>query len=210
MRTVVDAALLPPAARVVVRPGRAPSIGLSRVMSRVLSSALSLALCSGAFGAVGARHASAQQPAPPPPAPQAPPVAGAPYRAPMIALVQPANGGTLPQDKPVVVFRFSQGEAADPIDAGSLAVTVDGRDRTSLFRVTAAEAWGPIADDAPPLAAGPHQVTARICSTRGACAAVGATLIAVADPGGLSPPPQKRRDWLIDLVLQAARKLLAP
>ena len=152
----------------------------------------------------------AQQPAPPA-------AEGVPaYRAPTIALVQPAPGGTVPNDRPVVVFRFGAGEPADPIDARSFAVAVSDHDRTSFFHVTATEAWGPLADDAQPLAPGPHQVTARICSTRGACGTVTATVIAVSDPAAAAsrrdaaPPATSRRARLVELVLDAARRLLTP
>jgi hypothetical protein len=115
-------------------------------------------------------------------------------------LVQPAGGGTVPQDKPVVVFRFAQGEAGDPVDARSFVVTVDGQDRTALFQVSvaSAEAWGPLAPVAAPpaqpdfalaLPAGAHEVTARVCSVRGVCAMASAVVVAVpqsaASPGSL-------------------------
>ena len=188
----------------------------SLARSRVLSSAL---LILGAAGSA----AGAQQPAPPPapsPAPALPPQAPtAPsYRAPTIVLVQPAPGAgaTVPHDRPVVMFRFAEGEASDPIDARSFAVVVDGQEKTQLFRVVVGEAWGPLAESDHPLALGPHQVTARVCSVRGACSAVSATVIAVADPASAAsrrdaaPPAASRRVRLLELVLDAARKLLTP
>jgi hypothetical protein len=174
--------------------------------------------------AIGApSRGTAQQPVPGP--------STVPYRAPGIALVQPASEATLPQDKPVVVFRFAQGEPNDPIDLASFAVAVDGHDRTRLFQVTAAEAWGPLSasvdrpNDAS-LAPGVHQLTARICSARGACAFTTASIAIV--PGtsasqstsqpaaaGVSadssekPAPSRRRR-IIDALVAAAKKLLTP
>jgi hypothetical protein len=175
----------------------------SRRSHRVLvAAALAGTMSTTAVPTIGAQQ--------PTPAPQAPLAA---YRVPTIALVQPAGGSTIPQDKPVVVFRFAQGEPTDPVDVQSFTVVVDGYDRTSLFQVSAGEAWGPLGDSAHPLPAGVHQVTARICSTRGACATVSATVTAVADPAGAATgavAPARRRAWLVDLVLQAARKLLQP
>jgi hypothetical protein len=65
--------------------------------------------------ATRAKHLGAQQPPASPPATNAPVLAA--YRAPTIALVQPPAGGSVPQDKPVVVFRFAAGEPDDPIDS---------------------------------------------------------------------------------------------
>jgi hypothetical protein len=156
--------------------------------------------------------------APQPPHTQ-PPVA--PYRAPQLALVQPAPGVAVPQDRPVVVFRFSPGEPADPLDLASFAVAVDGVDRTALFQVSASEAWGPLAPPGPPniggegaalVAPGEHRVSARICSSRGACTTIAAAISVV--PGHSKPTDQaeqqNRRQRLLDLLLTAARKLLVP
>ena len=135
------------------------------------------------------------------------------YRPPALALVQPAAGGSLPSDKPVLVFRFAPGEPTDPIDALSFAVSVDGIDRTSRFQVTAAEAWGTVADvDAGEMSARALQVSARICSTRGACAEVSAT-VPVFEPAHANPAPGEgtssaRRRKVIDAVIEAIRKLL--
>lgn len=161
----------------------------------------------------------AQQPAPvPSPPPQ--PAAGQlpPYRPPTIALVQPPNGTMVPQDKPVVVFRFTQGEPGDLIDLASFAVAIDGRDRTALFQVTAGEAWGPLG---PPVTSpndtsitpGIHQVTARICSARGACGeastSVSVVPAAASSPAAADAAPARRRK-LVDAVLTVLRKLLVP
>jgi hypothetical protein len=174
-----------------------------------------------------ARTARAQNPTPPP-VPEAPVLAPpiAPYRAPVLALVQPppstlAGGAplTVPQDRPVLVFRFAQGEPSDPIDAASFRVAVDGRDRTAQFHVASGEAWGPIGDaavGAPPLAAGAHQVAARICSTRGACGTVDVSVTAVpaafAAPtdDAAAKPKASRRSRLLSALINASKKLLAP
>jgi hypothetical protein len=150
------------------------------------------------------------------------PITLAPYRAPVIALVQPAlsNGaGSVPQDRPVVVFRFAAGEADDPLDVRSFVIAVDGADRTALFQTTAAQAWGPLASAEQltrgELPAGVHRVVARICSTRGACSVAEAQLLVI--PGVVSETaaasqaasPSKRQR-LLGAVLGAARRLLVP
>ena len=135
--------------------------------ARTRSHLLTLATVVLAAG-VTTSPTDAQQPAPPPaPSSQEP---AARYRSPSISLVQPGVGSnaSVPLDRPVVVFRFVQGEPTDPVDARTFAVAVDSQDRTSLFQVTSGEAWGPLADHTQPLVLGPHQVSARICSTRGA------------------------------------------
>jgi hypothetical protein len=85
-------------------------------------------LCALLAGAPS--QGSAQQPVPAP-APSSSPAPA--YRPPALALVQPAAGGSVPQDRPVVVFRFAAGEPNDLIDVRSFAVAVDGHDRTQLF-----------------------------------------------------------------------------
>ncbi|MFN2399803.1 MAG: hypothetical protein ABR543_14380 [Gemmatimonadaceae bacterium] len=152
--------------------------------------------------------ADAQQPSPDQP------TTITPYRTPRIALVQPAPGGTLPQDKPVVVFRFTEGEPADAIDAASFRVSVDSHDRSSSFRVSAAEAWGSLAAPHPDstIAPGLHQVAARICSSRGACAFVEVP-VTIAATTPTTPTATTRREKkrdLIELLIEAARKLLLP
>ncbi len=107
------------------------------------------------------------------------------YRPPRVALVHPAVGGSVPQDAPVVVFRLLQGESDDPLDLATFRVAVDGRDRTSLFIVTAAKAWGSLGAGAAgtsPLAAGVHLVVARVCSARGACATVSHGVVVAPSP----------------------------
>ncbi len=127
-------------------------------------------------------HAQAL-PAPSPP--QAPLLAA--YRTPVIALVEPAGGGSVPQDRPVVVFRFAQGEPNDAIDARSFSVTIDGADITRAFRIAGGDAWGSLAGgSANPLAVGMHEVIARICSERGTCGSTTAP-VAVATVPAVRP-----------------------
>lgn len=134
----------------------------------------------------------------------------APYRTPVIALVQPGSGSAVPQDKPVVVFRFAQGEPDDAIDAKSFTVSVGGVDVTPGFQVVGSEAWGSLVRTASePLAAGIHQVIARICSARGACGSVSAAVtIAAATIGGPTAAPKSGHARVLDFVLTTARKLL--
>jgi hypothetical protein len=158
-----------------------------------------------------------QQPSVPqqPPVPQQPvipqpaqPIIG--YRSPAIALVQPGAGEVLARDKAVLIFRFSQGEPADPLDASSFAVWVNGSVRTASFQVGATEAWGPLSD-AREVAPGAYQVTARICSTRGACGTTAAT-VTVASSATMPSEPMgestSRRQRVIDLVLAALKRLI--
>jgi hypothetical protein len=172
-----------------------------------------------AAGATSALDVAAQQPAPAPPSGQPSQPAAVvqlpTYRPPALALVQPAAGGSVPQDRPVIVFRFAPGEPNDPIDASTFAVTVDGKNRSSLFQVSSAEAWGPIAPShdksEPAPSAGAHRVTARICSIRGACSETATTVVAV--PSSAVAPEARvadRRRSILDALLTAARKLLEP
>lgn len=174
-----------------------------------------------------AATASAQTPVPQPPTPTPMPVMPTPvpsqpvlpqapqpivgYRSPGIALVQPAAGATLPPDKAVLIFRFVQGEPSDPLDASSFAVSVNGVARSPLFQVGASEAWGPLSD-AREVAPGAYQVTARICSTRGACATASAT-VTVASSEAMPKSESaganaSRRQRLIDLLLTGLKRLL--
>lgn len=204
-------------------------IGLHRGQCRVGAGVVLCALLAGAPS-----QGSAQQPVPgptqPPPSnPGSDPMPGA-YRLPVIVLVQPAGAATVQRDRPVIVFRFGAGEPNDPIDLASFAVTVDGRDRTRSFQVTGAEAWGSLAGDVAAqsdssLALGTHQVSARICSARGACGVIVSSLTVVpsqlespsphpaaegaaADSSGSSASSRRRR--VIDAILLALRKLLSP
>lgn len=154
-----------------------------------------------------------QTPAVPPPVP----LAIAPYRLPAIALVQPQDGGTVYQDRPVIVLRFVSGEPSDPIDASSLAISVDGADRTKLFQSSGSDAWGALAPTGPadsPLAVGAHRITARICSQRGACAMAQATVLAIPNAAGTAAatPAAGRtiHQRILDAALGAARRILVP
>jgi hypothetical protein len=149
------------------------------VRSRITGIVREVAIATAALTALCTAFASTSSAQLPTPAP-APP---SPYHAPAMILAQPSDGGALPADKPVAVFRFTTGEATDPVDALSFTVTVDGVDRTALFELTTSvingvasgEAWGPI-DDPSTSASGPHDVRARICSMRGACTTVHASV----------------------------------
>jgi hypothetical protein len=97
-------------------------------------------------------------------------------------MAYPERGGPIPADRPLVVFRFASSEPDDPVDPASFRAVVDGADRTTLFRLTAGEAWAMLADStsAALVAPGPHAVSARICSARGACSRLDATLLIAA------------------------------
>jgi hypothetical protein len=193
--------------------------------------------CAAALLALGGavQRASAQATYPPPtypqqpyPAyptyPQYPPPPGvpqgttvlAPYRVPLIAVAQPAEGIAIPDDKPVAVFRFASGEPMDPLDALSFSVTVDGVERTSLFQLTQGEAWGPLASAGELLSAGQHDVRARICTSHGACGTAKATVnivpaasvIQLGAGSAASQSKSQRRGRVLDAVLQAARILI--
>ncbi len=171
---------------------------------RVAGSSLS-ALLLAALGAQ-AYPTGAQVPAPQ----SQPPLM--PYHAPVIAIVQPSPGGSVTQDKPVVVLRFAPGEASDPIDAASFAIVVNGVDRSALFQVAANEAWGSVAPSEE-LAPGSHQLVARICSARGACASVAGTVTVVSSPVPVVSSPasaRSRKRKLLDALLAAGKKLLTP
>lgn len=134
------------------------------------------------------------------------------YRPPRIALVQPAQGGVLQQDRPVVVLRFAAGEAGDPVDVRSFAISVDAKDKTNLFSVSATEAWGPIASAPSDLSLGNHEIAARICSARGACSSTTSTIsisrpiVAIADTASVKGVSKKRR--VVDALLNALRTLI--
>jgi hypothetical protein len=186
-------------------------------------------LCAMLAGAPSQGSAQQPVPVPTPSSPSSTPggVAVPPYRLPTVVLVQPSTAA-LPQDRPIVVFRFAQGEPNDPIDLASFAVTVDGHDRTRSFQVTAAEAWGSLAGDAgtgdPSLSLGVHQLSARICSARGACGVLVTSLtIAPSQVQSQNPTPaaegtaadsstsaSSRRRRVIDAIVAALRKLLSP
>lgn len=168
------------------------------------------ALRVGALVTVAAHPAARTARAQLPPAAQSAPGAVPAYRAPTIALVQPVGTATVPQDMPVVVFRYVQGEPDDAVDLQSLRIVVDGEDQSELFRVQDDKVWGPMTKEGS-LSAGPHSVTARLCSTRRVCATLTTTV--TVEPTAVPKPTSAnaaRRDRLIDLLLTAARKLLEP
>lgn len=157
-------------------------------------------------------HGQVAQPATQPAVP-----ALAPYRAPVLALVQPVEGGTMPQDKPIVVFRFAQGEVNDPIDARSFSVTRDGIDVTAAFQLSNGDAWGSLdgaslSSAREVLSVGLHHIVARICSARGACGSVATDVNIAPAPASTSAMPAltDRRSRLVELLLRASRKLLLP
>lgn len=179
------------------------------------------ALRAGIFAAAGfgvVRTAHAQPPAVPQPPSQSSQSAPGAYRPPSLALVQPARGTPVPQDKPVAMFRYSAGEANDPVDPRSFLVTVDGADRTDHFAITGTEAWGLLGPanvavaQEELLAIGGHEVNARICSVRGACSTIVAQV--TVEPGLVTssaehvPRERKRRARLIEILLDAARTIL--
>jgi hypothetical protein len=172
-----------------------------------------VSLIAGLWVLLTAEPVEAQQSSGPPPS-TPPPVALTPYRPPALALVQPAAGGSVPQDRPVVVFRFAPGEPNDPTDPESFAVTVDGEDRVSLFQISSNEAWGPLAASrdggGPSISVGAHQVVARLCSERGVCAEVVTTVTVAPAATASDKPVEERRKAVIRVLLDAARKLLNP
>jgi len=171
------------------------------VRARSIAPLLAAVLATKASSLAVAQEPSAQ----PPPIPS--------YRAPAIALVQPPNGISVPQDKPVLVFRFTAGDPSDPLDVASFRVAVDGLDQTQRFQIAAGEAWGALVSSIPdePISTGSHQVAARICSSRGACGETQAT-VSVVPP--LTPTDStgrqrtSRRERLIDALLSAVKRLL--
>jgi hypothetical protein len=153
----------------------------------------------------GSRGIAAQQPVP---APGSLPA----YHPPLLALVQPASGGTIPLDRPAVVFRFAPGDSADPVDARSFAITVDGKDRSAGFQSARDMVWGPLAppDEPASLTVGSHTISARICSIRGSCADVSASVTIATTSGDSNAPTTNRKRSVVDLILAALKKLLAP
>lgn len=120
----------------------------------------------------------------------------------------------MPQDKPVVVFRFVEGEPGDAIDARSLSVTIDGANITPAFRIAGGDAWGSLTGvaGAAALGAGAHQVFARICSERGACGSVSAVVNAEppVERTGAATAVTGRGGKLLDFLIRATRRLLLP
>lgn len=169
---------------------RAPSVS-ALISALVISSAPTAAL--------------AQQPV------QGPPPLAV-YHPPSLALIQPVGGGSVPQDRPVIMFRFAAGDSTDPIEARSFAIAVDGTDRTTLFQLARDEVWGPLvpAEDTPFLTPGAHVFSARICSIRGACGEVSGSVLVATAPALQGKASADRKRTFIDLLLGAAKKLLSP
>jgi hypothetical protein len=158
------------------------------------------------------------------PYPQNPPVGSIPgqqpapipeYRAPLIMVAAPIQGATLPDDKPVAVLRFMSNEPTDPIDALTFSVTVDGKDKTGLFQLTQGEAWGRLSEASETLAAGSHDVAARICTSHGECGTTKATVTIVSSSSLLqvaaasaAVKAKQKKTKILDAVLQAARALI--
>jgi len=197
---------------------------------RVLAGAAVLLCCFAVLSNAGAQVYPPPAPPvyppgyPPPqyPYPQVPPAGTTPgqpqsvlpeYRAPTIIVAAPAMGSTLPDDKPVAVFRFMTNEPLDPIDALTFSVSVDGKDRTPLFQLAQSEAWGRLAEQTETLTAGPHDVVARICTAHGEC---GSTKSSITIVGGNSvsattkagDKAKQTKTKILDAVLQAARVLI--
>ena len=140
-------------------------------------------------------------------------------RLPFIALAQPPDGVAIPQDRPALVFRFGAADASDPLDLGSLRIVIDGRDVTARFQVIPNEAWGkidPLAASGTPMAvAGLHAVSARICTLRGLCGAVAASInvSAVAPDVQVAPnapTTSSGPQGLIGALVKVARKIIGP
>jgi hypothetical protein len=158
-------------------------------------------------------HAAMAQP----PAPQVSVVPATP-RVPVIALVQPPNGGTIPLDRPVLVFRFTAADPSEPLDLGSLRVLMDDQDVTNAFHITPNESWGtlplPGSVVAPTVGAGLHTVRGRICSLRGACGTVAATVSVTAEQTAASPPNAGASTGvpkgLLGALVKLTRKVIGP
>jgi hypothetical protein len=153
-------------------------------------------LTSGA----GAHEAKAQN-APPPG-----------YRPPTLIVAAPAEGAPLPLDKPVAVLRFMSVEPADPIDALSFSVAVDGKDKTAMFQATQGEAWGPLSSPDETLSPGQHELAARICTSHGACTTAKATVMVVSGapalhPTGAKSEARQKKSRFFDAVVEAIRVL---
>jgi hypothetical protein len=150
-----------------------------------------------------------------------------PNQAPSIKLIVPAEGAAIPADKPVVLFRFAAGDSSDAIDPASFRLAVDGLDRTNLLQLGNGEAWGPLVPDSfassPPIAPGVHLVHARVCSVRGVCGLLDASVTvipaepiaqsgaaAAADSSAEHGTPISLIRMLLELVLALARKLIGP
>lgn len=132
------------------------------------------------------------------------------HGAPTVVLAYPAAGVSVPGDSPTVVFRYLAGDASDPLDLRTLRVLVDGLDRTPHFRVTAEAAWGAIVQS-PEAGIRAHDVRARVCTIRGACAEVSAVVTVITVQGDATDEMRKAR-WvkLVDVTMEMLRRLMRP
>ena len=129
--------------------------------------------------------------------------------APRLMIVYPRPGVSIPSENPALVLRYSSSDESDPLDLRTLVVLVDGRDRTAHFRVTADVAWGTIVDGTTGISA--HEVEARVCTVRGVCVRLSAIVTVVSPVVASQPAVNKdRRGKIIDVFLEAARRLLRP
>jgi hypothetical protein len=153
--------------------------------------------------------------------------AGPSSRAPIISLVEPVNGGFVPQDRPIVVLHFASGDSADAVDARSFVLTLDGADQTALFRSTRQMAVGLFSPagstDSPMLALGDHRLRAHVCSIKGICSEID-TAFTIVRADSIAPSPLSAAAdssaegtssvslirMLLQLVLALARKLIGP
>ena len=128
---------------------------------------------------------------------------------PRLTIVHPLPGVSISGENPALVLRYSSSDTSDPLDLRTLEILVDGRDRTAHFRVTADVAWGTIVDGATGISA--HEVEARVCTVRGVCVRLSA-IVTVESPVVASQPAvnKDRRGKIIDVFLEAARRLLRP
>ena len=133
------------------------------------------------------------------------------HGAPTVVLAYPAPGVSVPGDNPSVVFRYVVGDASDPLDLRTFRVLVDGVDRTSHFRATAEAAWGTIVPS-PEAGIRAHDVRARVCTIRGACAEVSAVVTVITARGDATDQRVRKARWvkLVDVTTEMLRRLMRP
>lgn len=133
------------------------------------------------------------------------------YGRPTLVLAYPAPGVSVPGDNATVVFRYAWGDSGDPLDLRTFRVLVDGVDRTSRFRATADAAWGTIVPGGQP-GIRAHDVHARVCTVRGACAELGAVVTVITPPGTANEEAPAKGRWVkfADVALEMLRRLLRP
>lgn len=133
------------------------------------------------------------------------------HSAPTLVLAYPAPGVSVPGDNATVVFRYAAGDVSDPLDLWTFRITVDGIDRTSHFRVTADAAWGAIVQG---VEAGlrAHEVRARVCTIRGACAELSTVVTVITAVGVAKARGARKARWikLVDVTLEMLRRLMRP